>query len=109
MEALGLPQDRAGMLHQRAAGLGWRDALAAAGEQRDAERLLHIADARRGRRERKMRAFGATGDAAGLDHMAKQAEIGEIKTHRLILPSDLTKSDFKQCQLHGGNSTLFFA
>ena len=28
-----------------------------------------------------MGAFGAVRDAAGLDHMPKQAEIGEIETH----------------------------
>ena len=28
-----------------------------------------------------MGALGAVGDAAGLDHMAEQAEIGEIETH----------------------------
>ena len=28
-----------------------------------------------------MRAFGAVRDAAGLDHVAKQAEIGEVEAH----------------------------
>jgi len=30
------------------------------------------------------------GDAAGLDHMAKEAEIGEIESHGRTLPSDFT-------------------
>ena len=47
----------------------------------DAERILHVADARRGGGQREMRALGAMGDAAGLDDMAEQAEIGEIESH----------------------------
>ena len=81
VQALGLAQDGARMLQQRAAGLRRRHALAPARQQRHAERVLHVADARRGGGKRKMRAFGAVGDAAGLDDMAKQAEIGEIETH----------------------------
>ncbi len=46
MQALGLAQDGAGMLQQRAAGLRRRHALAAAGQQRHAEHVLHGADAR---------------------------------------------------------------
>ena len=41
-----------------------------------------------------MRAFGAVRDAAGLDDMAKQAEIGEIKAHEK--PSCLTKAGLRQ-------------
>ncbi len=80
-QALGLPQDGARMLQQRAAGLGRRDALAAAHQQRGAERLLHVADAGRGGGQRQMRALGAMRDAARLDDMAEQAEIGEIEVH----------------------------
>src|SRR6185295_18219055 len=78
----GLPEDRARMLQQRAARRRRRHARPAAREQRDAERFLHVADAGRGGGKRKMRPFGAVGDAARLDHMAKQAEIGQIKAHR---------------------------
>ena len=81
MQTFGLAQDGACMLQQRAAGLRRRHALAAAREQRDAEHVLHIADAGRGCGEREMRALGAMGNAAGFDDMAKQAEIGEIEAH----------------------------
>ena len=49
--------------------------------ERGAERLLHVADARRGRGQRQMGAFRAVGDAAGIHHVAEQAEIGQIETH----------------------------
>ena len=77
------------MLQQRAAGLGRGHALPPAHQQRGAERLLHVADARRGCGEREMRALGAAGDAAGLHHVAEQAEIGQIETHGW--PSYFTK------------------
>src|SRR5208283_633265 len=86
MQTLGLAQYRAGMLQQGAAGLRRRDTLAAASEQYDAERFLHVADARRGGGEREVSPLGAVGNAAGLDHVAKQAEIGEIEWHRETLP-----------------------
>ena len=69
------------MLQQRTAGLGRRDALPPAREQRHAKHVLHVADARRSCGQRQMRALGAMGDAAGLDDMAEQAEIGEIESH----------------------------
>ena len=69
------------MLQQRAAGLGWRDALAAAHQQRGAQRLLHVADAGLGRSQCQVGALGAMRDASRLDHMAKQTEIGEIEAH----------------------------
>ncbi len=94
VQALGLPQDRARMLQQRAAGLRRGNALAPARDQRDAERLFHVADARRGGGERQVRALRAVGDAARFDDMAKQAEIGEIESHGMMLPSYLTKPDF---------------
>ena len=81
MQALGLAQDRARMRQQRAAGLRRGDALASARQQRRAEHVFHIADAGRGGGQRQMGAVGAMGDAAGFNHMAKQAEIGEIETH----------------------------
>jgi hypothetical protein len=80
VQTLGLPQDRPRMLQQAAAGR--RDARPSAREQRDAERNLHVADAGRGGGEGKVRALGAVGDAAGLDHVAKQAEIGQVEAHR---------------------------
>ncbi len=40
--------------------------------------------------------FGAAGDAARLDHVAKQAEIGEVETHGQPLgdPSRFAKADY---------------
>ena len=58
-QPLGLAQDRARVLQQRAAGLGRGHALPPAHEQRGAERLLHVADARGGCSQREMRALGA--------------------------------------------------
>ena len=55
----------------------WRDAH----QQRGAERLLHVADAGRGGGQREMRALRAVRDAAGLDDVAEQAEIGEVEVH----------------------------
>ena len=42
---------------------------------------LHLADAGRGRRQREIGALGAVGDAARLDDVAEQVEIGEIEAH----------------------------
>jgi hypothetical protein len=42
--------------------------------------LFHVADARRGGGERKVRALGAVRNAARLGHMAKQTEIGEVES-----------------------------
>ena len=98
-QALGLAQDGARVLQQRAAGLGRRHALAPAHQKRGAERLLHVADARRGGGERQMRAFGAVRDAARLDDVAKQAEIGEIKAHG-VEPSCLTKAAYVKSSLY---------
>ena len=81
VQPLGLTQDGAGMLQQGPPGLGRGDAAPAAGQERDAQRLLHVADARRGRRQRQIRTLRAVGDAAGLDHVSKQTEIGQIETH----------------------------
>ena len=56
-QPLGLAQDRARMLQQRAAGLGRRHALTSAHQQRRAQRLLHVADARGGGGQREMGAL----------------------------------------------------
>jgi hypothetical protein len=69
--------------------------LAPAREQGYAERFFHVADARRGGGERKVRALGAVRNAARLGHMAKQTEIGEVESHGTRLPSCLTNSDFE--------------
>ena len=82
VQALGLAQDGAGMLQQCAAGLRRRHALATARQERHAEYGLHIADAGRRRGEREMRTLGAVRDAAGFNHMAKQAEVDQVKAHR---------------------------
>jgi hypothetical protein len=80
-QPLGLAQNRARVLQERAAGLRRGHALPPAHQQRGAERLLHVADARGGCGEGEMRALGTAGDAARFHHVAEQAEIGQIETH----------------------------
>ena len=46
-----------------------------------AEGQFELADAGRGRRQRQIKPRRAMRDAAGLDDMAKQIEIGEIEAH----------------------------
>jgi hypothetical protein len=87
-QALGLAQDRARVLQQRAAGLGRGHPLPSAHEQRRAQRLFHVTNARAGGSQREMRPRGAARDAPRLDHVAKQAEIGQVEAHQ----SDLALS-----------------
>src|SRR5580700_2663437 len=108
MQPLGLAQNGACVLEEGAASLGGSHALPAPCQQSDTERIFHVADAGRGGGKRKMRAFGAVGDAARLDDMAKQAEIGEIKSHEMTLPSHNTKLDFAKCPLHISVSRICF-
>ena len=117
-QPLGLAQDRARMLQQGAAGLGRGHALTSAHQQRRAQRLLHVADAGGGRGQREMRALRPAGDAAGLDHVAKQAQIGEVESHvgrvgtlRLWadLPSDLTKESYSKNLLCARSLGIIFA
>ena len=81
------------MLQQRAAGLRRRHALTAAQQQRGAQRLFHVADTRGGRREREVGAPGAMGDAARLDHVAEQAEVGKVEAQQRSLRG-LTKARY---------------
>src|SRR5262249_29533608 len=119
----GLPQPRAGVLDQRAAGLRRRDTLARAHQQGGAERLLQVTNAGRGGAQRDMRAFGAVGDAARLDHVPEQVKIDEIEMHgnlpisrrlttpdthcRLVLP-DLASKKWKASQSGSRPSRRFF-
>jgi hypothetical protein len=80
-QPLGLAQHGAGVLQKRPAGLGRRDAMSRPDQQRCAQRLLHVADAGRGGGQRQMGALGTVGDGAGLHHVAKQAQIGEVEAH----------------------------
>ena len=80
-QPLGLAQYRARMGEQRAAGLRRHHTLPSAHQQLGAERPFHVADARRGGGQRQIGPRGAARDAAGVDHMAEQIEIGEIETH----------------------------
>ena len=50
-------------------------------QERRAQRLLHVADAGAGRRQRQIGAFRAVRNRARLDDMPKQAEVGEIEAH----------------------------
>ena len=90
----GLRQDRAGVLQQGAARLRRRHPLAVAHQERGAERLLHVADARAGSGERQVGALGAMGDRARLHHVAEQAEVGEVETHRRSKPSCTAKASY---------------
>ncbi len=81
LQALALRQDRARMLQQRAAGLGGCYAGAAAHQQFGAERQFHLADAGRGGGQRQIGARRAMRDAARLDNLAEQVEIGEVEAH----------------------------
>jgi len=83
-QPLGLAQDRARMLQQRAAGLGRGHPLPSAHEQRSAQRLFHVADARTGGSQREMGARRPARDAPRLDHVAKQAEIGQVEAHSAL-------------------------
>jgi hypothetical protein len=47
-------------------------------------------------------ALGATGDAARLDDVNKQPQIGQIETHRPRAPSDFAKSGYANCLLCQG-------
>ena len=49
-----------------------------------AQRFLHVADAGAGRGQREMRPLGPVGDASGLDHMAKKAQIRQVELHRFL-------------------------
>ena len=102
-QPLGLPQDGARVLQQRAAGLRRLHALPAAHQQGGAERVLHVADARRRGGEREVGALRAVRDAAGVDDVAEQAQIGEIEAHGSPLPSappsNLTKVDYVKSSL----------
>ncbi len=100
--ALGLLQHQAGVLDQGAAGLGRLYAEALAVQQGDAERRLHVADAGAGRGDRQMHAFGAMGDAAGLDDMQKQSQVDKIKAHWSNRLSPVTKAACADCRLCQG-------
>ena len=99
MHAFELLQHDARMLDQGAPGLGRLYALALAVQQRDPERGLHIADARARRSDREMRPLGAMGDAAGLDDIQKQPQIGEIEAHRLIRGFAIGEASLRQLKI----------
>src|SRR5215813_13659482 len=69
------------MLQERAAGLGRGHALSSAHEQRRPQRLLHVSDARAGCGQREVCALRTARDAARLDYVAEQTEIGEVEAH----------------------------
>ena len=66
------------MLQQGAAGLRRFDAGAAAHQKRSAECELHLADAGGGGRQGQVRPLGAVGNAAGLNDMPEQIQVGQI-------------------------------
>jgi hypothetical protein len=58
--------------------------LAAANEQRRAERLLHVADSGRGGGKREMGTLGSAGDASRFHNMAEQPQIAQVEAHGLL-------------------------
>src|SRR6201987_2798235 len=89
---LHLVNDEAGVIEQALPGCRELDTTADALEQADAERLLQPLDALAGGGQRKMRAVGAVGKAAGIRHCDEQLQVDEIETHGLLLPSKITKA-----------------
>ena len=67
---------------QGPAGRRRRHALARAGEQRRAERLLHAADAGGGGGQRQGARSAPAGDGAGLDHFAEEAQVRQVDRSR---------------------------
>ena len=86
-QPLGLRQNGARVLQQRAPGLRRRHALPPARQKRRAERLLHVADSRTRCGEREMRALRAMRDAARLHDMAKQARDRRGRSASLVYQS----------------------
>src|SRR5262249_43937366 len=117
-QPLGLTQDRARMLQQRAAGLGWGHAFSSAYEQRCTQRFFHIANARSGCSQRDMRRWRTARDAPRLDHVAKQAEIGQVEAHGSLRsnlarctdsPSNSTKESYAKYLLSAKCLSIIFA
>ena len=79
--ALGLLQQQACVVHERAARRRRLHALAIAIQQRGAELDLHVADPRARRRHCQVHALGAGGDAAGFHDVQEQLEVGEVEAH----------------------------
>src|SRR5437868_9734469 len=69
------------MVQQGVPSLRGLNPLALAMQQRRAEGRFHVADARARRGDSQMHTLGAMRDAARLDHMEKQPEIGQIESH----------------------------
>ena len=69
------------MLQQCAAGLGGRYARTSTHQQLGAERQFHLANASRGGGQRQIGAGGTVRNAARLDNLPEQVEIGEVKPH----------------------------
>src|SRR4051794_31294070 len=104
-QPLGLPEDRSRVLQQRAARLRRRNATTATDQKPSAERLFHLANARARCSKREMRALRTMRDAARLDDMAKQAQIGKIETH---VTSCFAKSGYAKCPLWAMKPKILF-
>src|SRR5262249_16018321 len=104
------------MLQERAAGLGRGHALSAAHEQRRPQRLLHVSDARAGCGQREVCALRTARDAARLDYVGEQTEMGEVEAHgfpcwarALVLPSDSAKQTYVKYLLSAKSRRVIFA
>src|SRR3546814_8839139 len=101
---LHLLQDDACMMQQRLPRRCRPGPAASPLQQRNAERLLHAANAGARRGEGHVRPVGAMRDAAGFGDMQEQAQIRQIEAHRrlgswAVQPSFQPKAD-------SGTSTL---
>ena len=79
--ALGLLQQQACVMNERAAGRRRLHALPIAIQQRGAELDLHIADPRARGCHGQVHALGAGGDAAGFHDVQEELEIREVEAH----------------------------
>ena len=79
--ALGLLQQQARVMNERAAGRRRLHALPIAIQQRSAELDLHVADPRARGGHGQVHALGAGGDAAGFHDVQEELEVGQVETH----------------------------
>lgn len=95
-QAGGLREDGAGVLEQGAACGRGGHPLPRPLQQRRAQRVLHIADPRRGRGQGQGAAFGPAGDGSGVRHLAEQPQINQVEPH----PSSPAKDAYGKDALH---------
>src|SRR3954452_5931478 len=75
------------MLQERASRLCRRHALAGPYQKASPQRLFHMADARRRRRQGKVRPLRPMGNASRFHNVAKQTQVDYVETHNSIQKS----------------------